>query len=67
MIHFCRETTKKIYSFQNGKHGYLMQYLIRQSFEGYCWESELKLCLLHFKPFRIVECRLPEEEKYKQM
>jgi len=33
----------KIMSFQNGKHGYLMQYLIRQSFEGYCCESELKL------------------------
>ena len=35
----------KIISFQNRKHGYLMQYLIRESLEGYCCESELKLCL----------------------
>jgi len=26
--------------FQNGKHGFLMQYLIGQSFEGYCCEAE---------------------------
>ena len=38
-------TQIKIFSFQNVKHGYLMQYLIRQSFEGYCCESELKWCL----------------------
>ena len=31
----------KIISFQNGKHEYLMLYLIRQSFEGYCCESIL--------------------------
>jgi len=32
----------KIISFQDGEHGCLMQYLIRQRFEGYCCESELK-------------------------
>ena len=35
----------KINSFQNGKHGYLMQYLIRQRFEGHCCESEYNLFL----------------------
>ena len=35
----------KIFSFQNGKHGYLMQYLTRQSFEGHCCESEYNLYL----------------------
>ena len=35
----------KIFSFQNGKHGFLMQYLIRQSFKGYCCESEYILFL----------------------
>ena len=35
----------KIFCFQNGKHGCLMQYLIRQSFEGYGCESEYILFL----------------------
>ena len=32
-------------SFQNEKQGCLMQFLIRQSFMGYCCESELKSCV----------------------
>ena len=35
----------KTISFHSGKHGYLVQYLIRQSSKGYCCESDLKLCL----------------------
>ena len=33
--HFVEKLQIKIFSFQNGKHGCKMQYLIRQSFEGY--------------------------------
>ena len=39
-VTFLRNPQMKVISFQNGKHGHLMQYLIRQSFEGYCCESE---------------------------
>jgi len=46
-VTFVEKPLMKIMSFQNGKHGYLMQYSIRQSFERYCCKSKLKLCLLH--------------------
>ena len=45
-----------------------MQYLIRQSFEGYCCESEYILILFLIFKFWVsamqcnVECRLPEED-----
>ena len=44
----------KIFSFLNGKHVFLMQYLVRQSFEGYCCESEYILFL--FLIFSLGEC-----------
>jgi len=37
-VTFVEKPQIKIFSFQNGEHGFLMQYLIRQSFEGYCCE-----------------------------
>ena len=61
----------KIISFQNGKDGYLLQYLIRQSFEWYCCESEyisfLNLLVWVSAMQCNVECRLAEEGKCKQM
>ena len=64
----------KIISFHNGKHGYLMQYLTRQSFEGYCCESDYTLFLFLIFSFGEcnamqcnVECRLSEEGKCKQI
>ena len=39
-VTFVIKPQQKIFSLKNGKHGYLMQCLIRQSFEGYCCESE---------------------------
>ena len=47
-VNFVEKPQIKIISFQNGKHGCLMQYLIRQSFEGYCCESEYILFLFLF-------------------
>jgi len=44
-VTFVEKPQLKIISFQNWKHGYLMQILIRQSFEGYCCESEYILIL----------------------
>ena len=44
-VTFVEKPQIKIIRFQNGKHGCLMQYLIRQSFEGYCCESEYILIL----------------------
>ena len=58
----------KIFSFQNGKHGCLMQYLIRQSFEWYCCESEdiwiffLNILVWVSAMQCNVECRLPEKD-----
>ena len=40
-VTFVVKPQKRIFSFQNGKHGCLMQYLIRQSFEGYPSSSPL--------------------------
>ena len=33
-VTFVEKPRIKIFSFHKGKHGFLMQYLIRQSFEG---------------------------------
>ena len=44
-ITFVEKPQIKIFSFQNGKHGCLMQYLTRKRFEGYCCESEYILFL----------------------
>ena len=42
---FVEKPQIKIFSFQTGKHGFLMQFLIRQSFAGYWCESEYILIL----------------------
>ena len=39
-VTFVGKPQIKIFSFENEKQCYIMQYLIRQSFEGYCCESE---------------------------
>jgi len=54
MFSFVEKPQMKIISFPNGKHGYLIQYLIRQSFEGYCCESELKLWLQSFQNSQLI-------------
>ena len=51
---------------KNGKHRCLMQYLIRQSFKGYCWDTEYMFSFLNLlvwlSPMQCyVKCRLPEE------
>ena len=65
---FVEKPQIKIFSFQTGKHGFLMQFLIRQSFAGYWCESEYILILFLILLGRVsamqckVECRLPEED-----
>ena len=45
LVTFVEKPQIKIIGLKNGKHGYLMQYLTRQSFEGHCCESEYNLYL----------------------
>ena len=65
-VTFIEKPQIKITSFQNGKHRFLMQYLIRQSFKGYCCEiysnSFLNLLVWVSGMQCNVECRLSEED-----
>ena len=55
-VTFVEKPQIKMISFQNGKNGYLMQYLIRQSFEGYCCEPEYNLFLFLIFLFGWEQC-----------
>ena len=48
-VTFVEKPQMKIISFQNGKHGYLIQYLIRQSFEGFVVNQNRNYVCSHFK------------------
>ena len=64
-VTFVKKPQIQIISFQNGKHGYLMQYLIRQGFEfmsvvtlNLLVDSVLIKMLYRFVNFEEIQCRM---------